>query len=477
MISRREFIAATGAAVTVSSVSAAAAPLSEAASSKALAGDPKTLKSGAGAAAEKSSRFFLPDDDLKPATCDRLPLEWHKQRAKVLQEKLAQDSRDGILLTDRWNIIYFTGLWHTTTERLVQVFLPTKGDPVWFYGALDRDLVKTWWNTDSEMYFDFPHAEGAFPHEGKVQMGAKVDLSEWVFKALKKRGFAEKNLVADTEFTPSTQRKAVAVLGREIGSAEDACMNMRVHKSPDEQALTRRAYNYFNQMHAYARDMLLQHGTDLTDYDIAAAATKYGVDLVMADIKRDGAPHTAVGIDIDVSCRVGRSTAYPHPNQFLHNKITRGQALQIEGGVHIAGCGGELYRPMFIHPLTDQMKKLWTVSRDCCLMQKEESIAGVTCSTVAYKIHKYQVKNGVAPYIYHRPAHGEGWEGHQKPYLSLGDYTMLEPGMAFSVEPGLYDPEHGIGSNFSDNFIVQPDGPARQMSRLPWSEEWCLVKI
>jgi Xaa-Pro aminopeptidase len=110
-------------------------------------------------------------------------------------------------------------------------------------------------------------------------------------------------------------------------------------------------------------------------------------------------------------------------------------------------------------------------------MQKEESIAGVTCSTVAYKIHKYQVKNGVAPYIYHRPAHGQGWEGHQPPYLALGDSTMLEPGMNFSVEPGLYDPEHGIGSNFSDGFVVQPDGPARQMSRLPWSEEWCLVKI
>src|SRR5216684_2409177 len=267
MITRREFIAATGLAVTVSGVGAAALPES----------------ASAAGAAEKSSRLFLPDDDLKPATYDRLPLEWHKQRAKLLQEKLAQDGRDGILLTDRWNIIYFTGLWHTTTERLVQVFLPTKGEPVWFYGALDRDLVKAWWNTESEMYFDFPHAEGAFPQDGKVQMGAKVDLNEWVFKALKKRGFAEKNLVADTELTPSVQRKVVAVLGREMGSAGDACMNMRVHKTPQEQALTRRAYNYFNQMHAFARDMLLQHGTDLTDYDIAAAATKYGTDLLMAD--------------------------------------------------------------------------------------------------------------------------------------------------------------------------------------------------
>lgn len=464
MISRREFLATTGGAVAASSVGGASAAEGIAGREAATGG-------------EKSARLFLPEDDLKPATFDRLPLEWHKQRAQKLREKLAEDGYEGILLTDRWNIIYFTGLWHTTTERLVNVFLPLKGDPVWFNSVLDRDLVKTWWYNDGEMYFDWFHAEGAFPNEGKVQMGAKVDLFEWMLKALKKRGCAGQKLAVDTEFPPSAQKKVVNVLGKEMTSAEETCMGMRMRKTPEELALMRRSYSYFNQLHAFARDMLLQHGTDLTDYDIASAATKYGTDLIMADIKRDGAPHTAVGIEIELGCRTGRSTAYPHPNQFQHNKVARGQALQIEGVVNIAGCGGELYRAMFIHPLTEQMKKLWTVSRDCCQIQKEESIAGVTCSTVAYKIHKYQVKNGVAPYIYHRPAHGQGWEGHQPPYLALGDYRMLEPGMCFSVEPGLYDPERGIGVNFSDGFVVQPEGASRQMSRLPWSEEWCLIKL
>ena len=463
MISRREFLATTGGA-------AAASGLGSAATLEAAARDPR-------AAGEKSRALFLPPDDLKASTLDRLPLEWHQQRAQKLREKLGENGYEGILLTDRWNIIYFTGLWHTTTERMVNVFLPLKGDPVWFYAALDRDLVKSWSYKDGEMYFDWYHAEGAFPNEGKVQMGAKVDLQEWMLKALKKRGYADKKLAADREFGPGMQRKVVNVLGKEMTSAEETCMGMRMRKTPEEIALTRRAYEYFNQAHAFARDMLLQHGTDLTDYEIGNAATKYGTDLLMADIKHDGAPHTAVGISIGVACRTGRSTASPHPNQFLYNKVARGQALQIEGGVHIGGCGGELYRAMFIHPLTDQMKKLWTVSRDCCLMQKEESIAGVTCSTVAYKIHMHQVKSGVAPYIYHRPAHGQGWEGHQPPYLALGDYTMLEPGMNFSVEPGLYDPANGIGANFSDAFIVEPQGPARQMSRLPWSEEWCQVKL
>jgi Xaa-Pro dipeptidase len=461
MISRREFIATTGAAAVTSIGNVSAAERNAA----------------GGLAAEKSSRLFLPEDNLKSANFDRLPLEWHKQRAQKLRDKLVEDGYEGILLTDRWNIVYFTGLWHTSTERLVNVFLPVKQEPVWFYAALDRDLVKSWWYSDGESYFDWHHAEGAFPQEGKVQMGAKVDLFEWVLKALKKRGYAEKRLAADVELVPSKQRKVVSALGKEMGSEEEACMDMRVHKTQEELALMRRAYNYFNQMHAYGRDLLLQHGTDLTDYDIASAATKYGTDLVMADIKRDGKPHTAVGIEIVVGCRVGPSTAYPHPNQFPHNKVARGQAIQIEGLLNIAGCGGELYRAMAIHPVSDQMKKIWTVSRDCCLMQKEESIAGVTCSTVAYKIHKYQVAQGVARYIYHRPAHGQGWEGHQPPYLALGDYTMLEPGMCFSVEPGLYDPEHGIGANFSDAFVVEGQGASRQMSRLPWSEEWCFVKL
>ena len=133
---------------------------------------------------ERSAKLFLPEDDLKPAAFDRLPLEWHKQqRAQKLREKLAEDGYTGILLTDRWNIIYFTGLWHTTTERLVNVFLPLKAEPVWFNAALDRDLVNPWWYSDGEMYFDRFHAEGAFPNEGKVQMGAKVDLFEWMLKA------------------------------------------------------------------------------------------------------------------------------------------------------------------------------------------------------------------------------------------------------------------------------------------------------
>ena len=137
MISRRHFLATTGVAVATTSIAVTAHA------------SPVPASTGG----ERSAKLFLPEDDLKPAAFDRLPLEWHKQRAQKLREKLAEDGCTGILLTDRWNIIYFTGLWHTTTERLVNVFLPLKAEPVWFNAALDRDLVNSWWYSDGEMYW------------------------------------------------------------------------------------------------------------------------------------------------------------------------------------------------------------------------------------------------------------------------------------------------------------------------------------
>jgi Xaa-Pro aminopeptidase len=464
-ISRRSLLATTGAAAAGS-----------------LLASRLTAAEQSGVNGSKSAALFVTEDDgLKPATFDRLPLEWHKGRVKLLQDYMQEQGFAGALLSDRWNLIYFTGLFHSTTERPFMVFLPAdKLGAIWFHPGLDRDLVKSWWSTDADQYFDFHHADGAFPNLGKVQQGEKVNLFEWVMKGLKKRGYEGKRIATDRDLS-RRQRDTVSKVflkPTEFESIDEHCEKMRMIKTPEELALWRRAYRVFDETHAFARDLLLAKGTDLTDYELGHAAEEFGTNLIMKGIKRDGAPHTAVGVSMGVGVRAGKGTAYPHPNQFHHNRIQKGQALQIAGGVRIGGCGGELYRAFLLSPWTDHQKKIWTVSRDSCLMQKDLSREGVACSTVAYQIHQFQVKQGVQKFVYHRPAHGMGMEGHQPPYLALGDYTMLEPGMIFSVEPGLYDPENGFGVNFSDGFVVQAGGkPSLQMSRLPWSEEWCLVKL
>ena len=417
-------------------------------------------------------------DHPKPATVDRLPLEWHKSAVRRLQEKLGERGLDGILLTDHWNIIYYTGLFHTRTERPFACFIPTRELAVhWFYPGLDRDLVKNWWFTDGDYYFDFPHAEGGFPNEGKATTGPTVDLLEWRLKGIAKRGFGGKKIGLDDSPSSKTLKRMTAVLPHaKFEEAGDICIKMRVVKTPEEIALIQRAYNYFSRIHAFARDYILQHGTDATDFEVRMAATEYGHDLVLNDIQRDGRPHTAVGIQIGIGCRSGVATAYPHPNQFHHNRIKKGDSIQISGGVRIGGYGGELYSPCQIAPWDSEREKMWEVMAEGSAMQVRQSKAGTRCQGVAEAIHDYQVKQGMQNYVYHRPAHGEGMEGHQEPFISLGDETVLEEGMTFSMEPGLYNPEGGYGYNPSDLVLVAKE-KGIALGSVPLSKEWCLLKL
>jgi Xaa-Pro aminopeptidase len=113
---------------------------------------------------------------------------------------------------------------------------------------------------------------------------------------------------------------------------------------------------------------------------------------------------------------------------------------------------------------------------DTVQIMLDEGVAGRTCSNIAYKVHQHQVKNGVGHLVYHRPGHGQGYEGHQEPWLALGDYTMLREGMCFSVEPGLYDAGKGFGYNPSDNLLIGADR-GRLMGSVPVTKEWMYLQL
>ena len=419
----------------------------------------------------------------EPAHYDRLPLEWNKATVKRFKDTLAERDITAFLVRDPLNIIYLTGYWHTTTERPQAAFMNQgDADPWFLYPGLDRDSVTTWWFGGGRMYFDYLHGEGAFPHKGAVQQGETVDLFRFMLEGLKEHKVQGTRVGIDGELYPSQIAKAKDVLpGVDWVDVSDVLIKMREVKTPEELALWRRAYVYFDRAHAFARDYILTHGTDITDYEVAQAATLWINDILYSDLDlANGALHHGVASAVGFGIRVGPVNAYPHPNQPYYNRIGRNMALQVSGGASIGGYGGENYRAFIIADAAGRfdphMQKLWQVSQHTCDMQVDLSVEGRTCSDVAYEIHKYQVEHGVAKYIYHRPGHGEGVEGHQPPYLSLGDHTMMRRNMCFSEEPGLYDPEHGVGFNWSDTVVVGAKSGYR-MSRVPYTKEWCWLKL
>jgi Xaa-Pro aminopeptidase len=356
------------------------------------------------------------------------------------------------------------------------------GDPWFLYPGLDRDSVQSWWFGDGVEYFDYPHAEGAAPNRGIVKEGPTVDLFKYALVSIKEHGIQGKRIGIDGELCGSELGKAREVLPEfEWVDVADTLVGMRIVKTPEELALWRRAYVYFDRAHAFARDYILTHGTDITDYEVGAATTLWINDILYRALDLAGGElHHGVGSGVQVAVRVGPLTGYPHPNQPLFNRIGRNMAMQVEGAAHIGGYGGENYRMFIIADaggkFDPHMQKLWEVTQRCCDMQLEMCRKGVTCSSIAKRILDYQVAQGMQKYMYQRVAHGAGVEGHQPPYLSLGDHTVLKRNMTFSEEPGVFDPNHGCGFNWSDTVVVGERSGYR-MSRVPYSTHWCWIHL
>ena len=119
-----------------------------------------------------SEKFLVKDPDHPKAASkgtERLPLSWYKKTAKRLREKVGELGVDVVVLADSWNLTYFSGCFLTKTERPCWCVFPVNNDAIyWWSPGLDNELVKSWWCTEMNYYYDYPHTIGGYFDQGKV---------------------------------------------------------------------------------------------------------------------------------------------------------------------------------------------------------------------------------------------------------------------------------------------------------------------
>jgi Xaa-Pro aminopeptidase len=85
---------------------------------------------------------------------------------------------------------------------------------------------------------------------------------------------------------------------------------------------------------------------------------------------------------------------------------------------------------------------------------------GVSCASVDAAAREVIDAAGYGELFVHRTGHGIGLETHEDPYIVAGNELLLEPGMAFSIEPGIYAPGRH-GARIEDIVVCTDDGADR----------------
>jgi Xaa-Pro aminopeptidase len=134
-----------------------------------------------------------------------------------------------------------------------------------------------------------------------------------------------------------------------------------------------------------------------------------------------------------------------------------GDVLVSETSAPIWGYNAELERAMVIGPPTTEMRRLFDHTVAAQRVAFDALRPGATCAEVDGAVMRYFEEHALLPYWRQHTGHAIGLRNHEAPFLDLGDPTPIEPGMVFTIEPGLYDAGVG-GFRHSDTVAVTPDG-------------------
>ncbi len=155
----------------------------------------------------------------------------------------------------------------------------------------------------------------------------------------------------------------------------------------------------------------------------------------------------------------GPNGASPH-HEASSRVIQRGDAVVCDIGGHQDGYASDTTRMFVVGEPPSGFDDAFEVLREAQQAAVEHVRPGVTAESVDQAARGVIADAGYGEYFIHRTGHGIGMDTHEHPYIVEGNETVLEPGMAFSIEPGIYLPGEW-GMRLEDIVVVTDGGTER----------------
>ncbi|QPC81172.1 aminopeptidase P family protein [Phototrophicus methaneseepsis] len=365
------------------------------------------------------------------------------ERKEKLRAYVEEMGVSGIILFDSDYILYFTGFKFIPTERPIAFAMTSQGNSGLYVPRLEFEHARANALIDRVDYYkEYP--DKTHPAQGLLNMLSDMGLNDTV--------------LADHDGYPwifGYRGPALTESGYTVKSPRAFIEDQMAIKSEAEIRLLQESARWGNLAH-----QLLQRYTVVgaTETVVEQRASNEATLAMMDAIGPIYRAQNTNGAFAGYRGQIGRNASIPHA---LANNITfqKGDVLVTGATAGVWGYVSELERTMFLGNPTDEQKRLF----DHMLALQDLAIAaiepGKPCSAVDTEVRQYFADHDLTEYWKHHSGHTIGIRYHEGPFLDVGDDTIIQPGMVFTVEPGLYAPGIG-GFRHSDTVVVREDGVA-----------------
>jgi Xaa-Pro aminopeptidase len=341
---------------------------------------------------------------------------------------------DALLVTPGADLRYLTGYQAHALERLTCLVLPAEGEPTLIVPRLERPAAEASPAPGTGVRIvDYP--DGADPYPLVVRALGGVPRAV----GLGNRMWAEQVVAFRAALPAAEQRLASEVL-----------RGLRMRKSAAEVAALREAAAAVDGVHARMAEWLRPGRTEVeVAVDIGAAIRESG--------------HSTVDFAIVAS---GPNGASPHHDTSART-IEPGDPVVVDiGGTMPSGyCSDSTRTYVAGGPPPSDFLAFYAVLVEAQRGAVAAVRPGVPAQDIDAAARDLLATAGYGAYFLHRTGHGIGLDGHEDPYIVAGNELPLEPGMAFSVEPGVYVAGRH-GARIEDIVVCTADGVER-LNTLP----------
>ena len=365
------------------------------------------------------------------------------RRERLLEHVRGQELA-GYVLFDQHYIQYFTSFGFLSTERPVAFVGNASGDVAVFVPEFEVDRVRA--ETAFERIDSYPEYPG-LEHPMRILGRVLGEMGIGGALGADQDGYPG---ILGYEGPPLSE-----VTGSPVAPLASFVEGMMVRKSDSEVALIRESARWCEHAHRLLQEYSRPGATE------AEASLRAGHEATLALLEALGPAYggqqsSADGVSAGYRGQIGRRSAWAHA--VAHNiEFSDGDVLVSETSAPVWGYNAELERAMIIGTPTDEMRRLFDHTVAAQQVAFDTLRPGVTCADVDGAVLRYFANHDLMSFWKQHTGHAIGLRNHEAPFLDVGDRTAIEPGMVFTIEPGLYASEVG-GFRHSDTVVVTQDG-------------------